>query len=320
MIDKGIFPTNIDPFLNKTWSIREQSSVFSANYIPSNQPISNIIEPVIIPNSYTDIILKNGLLLEGEDLTSSLLNQALEYFQKALYNFKTHYLLAENGYKTWSSVTNYYSSYFSLFSLLSLQGRFITRVKLDGVKETICLLHPFDFKKHIYILTTKGNNERSHRLPWRKYYDIYNSYGLLKQDFDVIQQKKYVTEAIDESEERNKVNYKIFEGFQEVVSLNSVQTFKTEYLNALSSPILGEPLDNYISSLKNLATDPTFKYFARSALRLILIRTIFEEICHNNINFKQEFTSRISIWQSTLFNSYDPPINYFEGFISTFID
>lgn len=319
MIDKGISTTNIDPFLNKTWSIRDQISVFSANFTASNQPISNIIEPVITPNSYSEIMWKNGLLLEGEDLTSALLNQALEYFQKALYNFKTHYLLAENGYKTWSSVTNYYSSYFSLFSLLSLQGRFISRIKLDGIKETICLLHPYDFKKHTYILTTKGNSESSHKLPWRKYYDIYNNYGLLKQDFDVVQQKKYVTESIDESEERNKVNYKIFEGFQEVISLSSIQTFKTEYLNALSSPILGEPLDDYISTLKNLSTDPIFKYFARSALRLILIRTIFEEICQKNTDFKQEFTSRIPVWQSTLFNSYNPPINFFEGFISTFI-
>src|SRR6185437_5202592 len=284
MIARGPAPFNIDPFLNRTWLLRDQLAAFSANFTANTVPLAAIIEPAIIPQAYSDLDLRTGIILEGDDITSSLLNQSLEYFQKALYNFKVHYLLAKEGYKTWASVTNYYSSYFSLFSLLSLQGRAITRVKVNGVTDTVCLLHPTDFRAHRYILTNKENRDSTHKLPWKKYYEIYDSYGLLKPEFDVVQLKRFNALPIDETEERNKINYKIFEGFQEVVSLTSLVAFQTQYLDALITPILGAPINDFLTALKYLATDPDLKYFARSALRLILIRSIFEEVARINGN------------------------------------
>jgi hypothetical protein len=319
MTDQGLAIFNIDSYVNKTWLLRDQLTAFTANFIPNLIPLAQLIEPVIIPQAHTEANLKTGLIIEGSDITSALLNQSLEYFQKALYNFKVHYLLAQNGYKTWSSVTNYYSSYFSLFSLLSLQGRAITRIKLDGVAEKMCLIHPLDFRNHRYILTNKESGDSTHRLPWKKYYEIYDSYGLLKPEFDVVQLKRFNALPIDETEARNKINYKIFEGFQEVIDLSSLQAFQGQYLSAILNPALGNPVNDYIISLNSLASDPDLKYFARSALRLILIRTIFEEIGNINQNFKDEIIKRIPIWQSTLFDMYAPPINYFEDFIPTFV-
>ena len=319
MTDEGLATINIDPYINKTWLLRDQLSAFSANFVPNNVSLANLMEPVLTPQAHTDADLRAGVIIEGSDITSALLNQSLEYFQKALYNFKVHYLLAQNGYKTWSSVTNYYSSNFSLFSLLSLQGRAITRIKLNGAAETVCLIHPLDFRSHRYILTNKENRDSSHKLPWKKYYEIYDSYGLLKPEFDVVQLKRFNLAPIDETEARNKINYKIFEGFQEVVNLSSLQAFQTQYLSAILTPALGEPVNHFITSLNSLASDPDLKYFARSALRLVLIRTVFEEIGNINQSFRNELIRRVPIWQSTLFDIYNPPINYFEDFIPTFI-
>ncbi|MGN7787823.1 hypothetical protein ACTJIJ_25030 [Niabella sp. 22666] len=319
MISIGAYPHNIDVFKGKAWSLADQLASFAAPFTPSLASTASLIEPHIVPLVYTQTTLKPGHILEGQDLTASLLNESLEYFQKALYNFNSQYLLAQNGYQTWAEVTNYYSSYFSIFALLALQGRIISRVSLDGVNKIPCLLHPIDIRNHQYVLTTKESTDSTHRLPWNKYYEIYDHYVCLKPEFDVVQLKGFVTEPKDESEFRNRVNYKIYEGFQEAINITHLTSFKQQYLNALITPVLGDTVQNYLTALHALATDPDLKYFARSALRLLLIRTLFEEIGNVNANFKTEFLSRIPSWQATMFDNYTPKRNYYEDFVTIFL-
>ncbi|HYH15727.1 MAG TPA: hypothetical protein VD794_10930 [Flavisolibacter sp.] len=320
MISKGAFTQNLDTFKAKTWRLSDQVAAFSINYTPSSISLASLVKPVIIPFNYDTNGLKSGHVIEGQGLTESLLNQAIEYFQKALYNFNCHYILAKQGYHSWASVTNYYSSYFSIFSLLSLQGRAITRVDIGNNGQLIpCLIYPIDLRKHEYVITTKEGADATHKLPWRRYYDVYNSYQCLKPQFDVIQQSQYVTEPIIESEERNRINYKIYEGFQEVIDVSNITTFKTNYMNTISIPALGDVTDSYLNTLRSLATDPDFKFFARSALRLVLIKVLFDQIGNSNNSFKTAYISRIPIIKQSLFDIYSPPANYFEDFANTFL-
>ena len=319
MTDTGPFTANFDSLKSKTWTLRDQLLAFSGNFASNKNSVASLIEPVVIPLGYGNSIPQaHGL--EGRDISQSLLNQSLESFQKAIYNFSAHYTLAEKGYYTWASVTNYYSSYFSIFSLLSLQGRAITRIRLNGVDEILCLIHPMDFRNNRYIITTQENRNPTHRLPWKKYYEIYNRYPCLKPEFDVIQLRHFVTDPIDESEERNKINYRIYEGFQEILSLQDLITFKTQYNSSISVPEIGSSADDYLKALNSLASDPGLKFFARSALRILLIRTLFEKIGASNPDFDAELKARIPIWQDTMFGHFAPPKNYFEDFVSTFLN
>jgi hypothetical protein len=319
MISLGLYPDNIDSIKGKTWNLNDQISGFTGPFVSSTHSTATLIEPLIQPLNLPPLILKAGHIIAGQDLTLSLLNESLEYFQKALYNFSSQYLLAKNGYKTWAQVTNYYSSYFSVFSLLALQGRIISRIRLDGIGQTPCLLHPIDFRNHQYVLTTKETQQSTHKLPWRKYYEIYDNYQNLTPQFEIIQSKHFVLDSIDESDNRNKINYKIYEGFQEIINVNNLTDFKNQYLGALASPIIGESEDKYFIALHSLATDPELMYFARSALRLLLIKNIFHKIGDVNPQFKAEFESRIPIWELTMFDSYNPKQNYYEDFAQTFL-
>ena len=155
MTSIGPLATNVDIFAAKSWTINDQRNCFTIPFMPSTISTASLLEPIVIPLTYNVTTLKTGHVFEGQDITSSLLNESLEYFQKALYNFNAQYLLAQNGYRTWAEVTNYYSSYFSIFALLSLQGRIISRIKLDGINPIPCLLHPSDFRNNQYVLTTK---------------------------------------------------------------------------------------------------------------------------------------------------------------------
>ena len=320
MISAGPFSGNIDSYASKAWRLNDQKAAFAVPFVASTQSTSSLIEPTVIPLAFTEGSLKTSAgILEGPDLTASLLSESLEYFQKALYNFNSQYLLAKHGYQTWAHVTNYYSSYFSVFSLLALQGRLISRVKLNGVDSIPCLLHPIDLRNHRYILTTKGGRDPSHKLPWRQYYTIYNNYTCLRQEFEVVQLQQHVAEPIDESESRNKVNYNIYAGFQEIVDLTQLNFFKNQYLDALILPALGDSVDNYLAALSALATDPNLRYFARSAIRLFLIRSIYDQIAMTNVDFRAELAARVPIWQATMFDNYQPKENYYEDFVGIFL-
>jgi hypothetical protein len=322
MIEEGLFTLNLDNFIKKPWNLGDQRVAFNCNFAASQTPMASLVEPIIQPFNYddssADLKLK-GHILSGIDLTESFLNQSLEYFQKALYNFACQYLLAQRGYSTWATVTNYYSSYFSLFSLLALQGRAITRIRLKANIEIPCLIHPVDLRNHKYVLTIKENRDSTHKLPWKKFYEIYDQYTLIKPEFDVVQKLTYVTSNVDESEGRNRVNYKIFEGFQEVINISDLNAFKTQYESSINIPPLGEPIQSYITSLHALATDPELQYFSRSALRLILIKYLFTEVGGVNAQFDAEFKGRIQTWYDTLFKHHSPAKNYFEDFIDAFL-
>ncbi len=79
----------------------------------------------------TSGLFKQGIFIQDPQISICLMNQALDYLQRAFSNSVGHYLLAQKGLETWARVTNYYASYFAVHSLLCLQGRTITRLQLD---------------------------------------------------------------------------------------------------------------------------------------------------------------------------------------------
>jgi len=94
--------------------------------VPLWRKLKSLLEKAGI--SKNSITSTNGVLVEGNDVTSLILGEALEYFCRAFYNFYAQDKLIQHGYSTWSGVTNYYASFFGLHSLLRLQGRCITSI------------------------------------------------------------------------------------------------------------------------------------------------------------------------------------------------
>jgi hypothetical protein len=259
--------------------------------------------------------LKEGLRIQGTDITGRLLNQSIDYFQKGLYNFVAHYLLAHRGLETWARVTNYYSSFFSIHALLCLQGQTITRLTLGG-QEIRCHIIPMNLTKHEYAFSTSGlGRAAEHKTAWQRYYTIYDRYSYPTNQFEIVYKKAHVTDPSDESDQRNRINYSPFIGFVEMIDKIIMQDFTTLYIASLSNPAPGGPLASYLATLQALATDPDFQYFARSALRLLFIADILKRLISGNATLNTEWGLRLPLWgqfAQTVFS--DPPKNFFESF------
>lgn len=103
-------------------------------------------------------------------------------------------------------MTNYYASYFSIHSLLCMQGRTITRLQLDAALQAQIV--PLDIRKNIFGITGRhlGKNPH-HETPWQRFYDIYDRYAVSHASYELVARKAYTTDPADESIERNALNY-----------------------------------------------------------------------------------------------------------------
>lgn len=221
------------------------------------------------------ITSNNGVLVEGDEITSLILGEAVEYFCRSFYNFYAQDKLIENCYSTWSEVTNYYASFFSIHSLLRLQGRCITRLWRPGGKEFY--IFPYDFLSHQYVIcTNRVQGKSAHDAVWSIYYDVYD--GFLYSEnlhFETIFKKKNVGTPEEEIDFRNQINYEPYQGYAEIRDPDTIPEIIEKYENKRFT-------ENEIEALSRLTTDPDYKYYARSVLRLIFSYKLLTEIAGMN--------------------------------------
>ena len=126
-------PIPIENMLIHSWLMEDQRAAFTAPpFVPAMQSVSAYISPWLVSNGYNSAQVRDGICVQDSQITICLMNQALDFLQMAFCNTVGHYILAQKGLETWARVTNYYASYFSIHSLLCIQGRTITRLQLDA--------------------------------------------------------------------------------------------------------------------------------------------------------------------------------------------
>jgi len=171
---------DIDSCFIQAWPLREQVSVFGGiPYATAGQSVASACVVALDAGGITDTAVSAGIVVDGTDVSARLLEQALDYFQKALYSYYGQYLLARRGYATWARVTNYYASFFVIHGLLCLQGRTVTRLRRAAGTEVQCYVIPFDFAAHRYIICSRGAKGRDHSVAWNRYYEVYDEAGTL---------------------------------------------------------------------------------------------------------------------------------------------
>ncbi|MBI3825585.1 MAG: hypothetical protein HY294_06300 [Candidatus Rokubacteria bacterium] len=306
--------TDIDSCFVQAWALNQQSAVFAAiPYAAADQSVATACVAALDAGGVVDARISSGIVVEGADLTVRFLEQAMEYFQKALYSYYGQYLLARRGYATWARVTNYYASFFSIHSLLCLQGRTVTRLRRGNGSELQCYVIPHDLAAHRYIVCSRGARGRDHAVAWNRYYEIYDRYTSPRAEYELVHKIAHVTDPKDESNYRNEINYVPFGGFKEFNDADARTALLEAYRGAVESKPPGIGVDECVATLHALGTDPAFHYFARVALRLLLASEIMKAFVGVNAAFALEWNARAPIWRefgASAFN--DPPANFIE--------
>lgn len=230
-------------------------------------------------------IKENGVLVESNEITSLILGEALEYFGRAFCNFYAHDELIQHGYFTWSEITNYYSSFFGVHSLLRLQGRCITLLWRPKGKQVY--VFPYDFQQHKYVICLKGVEGKSaHEAAWSLYYEVYDGFTYSENtDFEYIFKKKHVGTYEEEMDFRNKINYEPYQGYDEIRNPHRIPAIVKFYVEKRFTT-------NEIELLSRLTTDPDFRFYARSALRLIFCYSMLMDIAKKNDELQSLLYSR----------------------------
>ena len=282
--------------LNHAWLLADQKEAFGdAPFVAQTTSVSSHLNS----SNYTSAQVKSGLYVEDSQITVCLMNQALEFLQRALGNTVAHYMLAKNGLETWARITNYYASYFSVHGLLCLQGRTITRLQLD--RTVLVQVVPVDLCRHVFGITTKsiGRNPH-HETPWTRFYNIYDRYTVSHDAYELVSKTAYIIDPTDESIERNFINYTPFAGFREISDVGQYETFITLFKGYLSTLEKMKTLEEFLLKLRGYATDPDCKYFARTLLRLALAGDILLALREVSIALEDAWISMTRRWESFL--------------------
>lgn len=286
--------------LRHSWLVEDQRAAFTASpFVAMRRSVSGYLSPWLLSNGYNVARVRNGICLQDVQITVCLMNQALEFLEKAFCNTVGHYILAQKGMETWARVTNYYASFFSIHSLLCIQGRTITRLKLDkGLNVQIV---PLDFREHIFGITAKslGKNPH-HETPWNRFYDIYDRYAVSHSAYEIVSRKAYIADPADESIERNTLNYKPFEGFKELHNLTRLQEFSKLFADYASNLETKASLEEFLTDLKGYASDSECKYFARALLKIALVADILSSFRRSNGTLQNEWTEIHQRWHDFL--------------------
>ena len=286
--------TNYRDFITQNLSMDEIKKGFSEsniNFYEQSMPLWRKLRTSLknAGISKKSITATNGILVEGNDVTSLILGEALEYFGRAFYNFYAQDKLIQHGYSTWSGVTNYYASFFGIHSLLRLQGRCITSIWRPRGKRFH--IFPYSFREHKYVICTNGVKGKSaHDATWSTYYDVYDSfvYGS-NLHFESIFKKKNVGTVEEEIDFRNQINYEPYQGYEEIRDPELIAKIIEKYEDKRFT-------DNEIELLSHLTTDPYYRYYARSILRIIFSYTLLIDIAKEN----GDLNSLMSDTRSTL--------------------
>jgi hypothetical protein len=293
-------PAAIESMVGHSWLGEDQKAAFTAfPFVPALRSVSTYLSPWLVSNGCDATRVSRGICVGDDQITVCLLNQALDFLQRAFCNTVGHYVLAQKGLETWARVTNYYASYFSIHSLLCIQGRTITKLKLD--KGLDVQIVPLDFRNHIFGITHRhlGKNPH-HEAPWKRFYEIYDRYAVSHSAYEVVARKAYITEPADESIERNKLNYTPFEGFREIRDLTRHQQFSSLFTDYVSNLETKASLEEFLTDLRGYATDADRKYFARTLLRIALAADILSSIGSASIALQTEWVAMHQKWRDFL--------------------
>ena len=97
-----------ESMLEHSWLLDDQKVAFAtAPFVANTTSVSSYLSAWLTGNGYNSVQVKNGLYIQDVQITACLMNQALEFLQRALCNTIAHYILAQNGLETWARVTNY---------------------------------------------------------------------------------------------------------------------------------------------------------------------------------------------------------------------
>ena len=292
-------PAKIEVMLRHSWLAEDQMAAFTiSQFVPAMQSVSNYLSPWLLANKWDAARVKNGICIQDVQITVCLMNQALKFLENAFCNTVGHYILAKEGMETWARVTNYYASFFSIHSLLCIQGRTITRLNLD--KELNVQIVPLDFREHIFGITTKHLGKNLHAIPWKWFYEIYDRYAVSHSAYERVSRKAFVADPADESIERNAINYKPFEGFKEIRDFARLQEFSRLFKDYASNLERKASLEEFLADLEGYASDPEHKYFARVLLKIALAGDILSPLCGANIALQNEWTKMNQKWQDFL--------------------
>ena len=287
--------------LDHTWFLKDQKTALASTpFVANTTSVSNHLSDWLIANNYQSTHVRNDLYIEDSQVTVCLMNQALEFLQRAMGNTAAHYVLAKKGLETWARVTNYYASYFSVHGLLCLQGRTITRLQLVD-RTVLAQVVPINLQHHIFGVTTKDKGRNPHHeTPWKRFYNIYDRYIVPHDAYELVSRTAYIIDPADESIERNLINYTPFAGFQEISDTDRNKSFTAlfkEYLSALEKR---NTLEEFLLELKGYATDPDCKYFARTLLRLALAGDILLALRQVSSTLEEAWASMMKKWESFL--------------------
>jgi len=278
---KKTFPSeNYIDFLNKNLDLSEIIDVFSQvnlKFLEDKIALWKLLKALLEKNNiaHKSINSKIGILIEGTEITSTILGESVEFLCRSLYNFYAQDKLIEHCFTTWSGVTNYYSSFFSIHSLLRLQGRCITLIKRPRGKKIY--IFPYDFVKHQYVVCTNNvDRKSSHDAAWKTFFDVYDGFDYPDNlHFESIFKQKNIGTVEEEIDFRNQINYEPYQGYEEIREPEKIESTIEEYENKKFS-------NNEIELLSYLTTDPYYKYYARSVLRIIFSYTLLKQIATKN--------------------------------------
>ena len=305
----------VDEMLPHSWLLQDQQVSFNlSSFSPNRQSVATYISSWLVTEGYNSTRFNSEKVVYVQDtqIAAHLMNQALDYLQRAFCNSIGHYILANKGMETWARVTNYYASYFAVHSLLCLQGRTITRLQFDTQVEVIVV--PVDIRNHIFGI--KKYKASTHALPWKRYYEIYDQYSVSHTAFELVAREAYVTDPADESIERNSLNYAPFTGFQEIYALTRYQDFSSSFAEYASNLETKASLQDFLIDLQGYASDPERKYFARTLLKIALAADIILSIRHTNPALQVEWEAMHQRWCDFLDIVFPNPSNcYLLNFI-----
>lgn len=289
-------PATAESMIAHSWLADDQKAAFGATpFAAGLVSLSSYLSPWLTSTGYTEAAVRKEIYIQDAQVTQGLMNQALEFLQRALCNTIGHYILAQNGLETWARVTNYYASYFCVHSLLCLQGRTITRLHLD--KALTVHIIPIDFRSHIYGITPRhlGSNPH-HEAPWKRFYEIYDRYAVSHQAYELVSRFAFISDPTDESFERNTINYTPFKGFAEIRDLARRQEFSTLFADYISDLKQKSTLEEFLIDLQGFASDPEHKYFARVLLKLALAGDIIHLVRTTSPGLENEWMTMKQRW------------------------
>lgn len=300
----------LESMVSHSWLAEDQKTAFAASrFVPNTQSVSQHLSPWLLRKGVDSAAIRQGgVFINDKYITACLMNQALDYLQRALCNTAAQYLLAAKGFETWARVTNYYAGYFCVHCLLCLQGRTITTLQLD--KPLTIQIIPLDLRNHFFAVTTRyiGRNPH-HMAPWNRYYDIYDRYAVPQSAYELVVRKAYITEPCDEAIERNALNYAPFTGFKEIRDLSRQLEFRGLFSNYVSNLETKISFEEFLTDLQGYASDPEYRYFARTLLRLALAGDIIRSIRSESNEIDSEWRNLSQNWQNLLGNVFPQPNN-----------